>query len=187
MKRVFKVLLFIFMIFNSTNTVYAAPDVSVDGNVVFYDENSDAYHVNNDLSLSGTYTYYEWNCIQENGTNVKASDTIKSGTNYALKTYSFNYEDDAPTSCIGKKEISVSKEIILKTDYAGSLRPYTNSIKVAAKYNDDGTLTLQQPTMDGYEFLGWAGSNSDTPQIEVIISKDIESDSLSYTANWGKM
>ena len=45
------------------------------------------------------------------------------------------------------------------------------------------TFTLKNPTKLGYEFLGWTGSNGNTPQKEVIIQKGSTGD-RNYTANW---
>ena len=45
------------------------------------------------------------------------------------------------------------------------------------------TFTLNNPTKEGYTFIGWTGSNGEIPQITVIIEKGSTGD-LSYTANW---
>lgn len=51
-------------------------------------------------------------------------------------------------------------------------------------YNvDTNTFTLSNPTKTGYTFLGWTGSNGDTPQKTVIINKGSTGD-RSYIANW---
>lgn len=51
-------------------------------------------------------------------------------------------------------------------------------------YNvDTNTFTLSNPTKTGYTFLGWTGSNGDTPQKTVTLNKDSTGD-RSYIANW---
>ncbi len=47
----------------------------------------------------------------------------------------------------------------------------------------DDTYTLVNPTKDGYEFIGWTGSNGDIPQTEVTIDKNLHGD-LVFTANY---
>ena len=42
---------------------------------------------------------------------------------------------------------------------------------------------LNEPTKDGYDFIGWTGSNGDTPQHNVIIGSET-SCQKSYKANW---
>ena len=44
---------------------------------------------------------------------------------------------------------------------------------------------LEQPTKEGCLFLGWTGSNGDTPQKEVTIAEGTTGD-LTYTANWAE-
>ncbi len=47
-------------------------------------------------------------------------------------------------------------------------------------------ITLKNPTRNGYTFTGWTGSNGNTPQKTVIITKGNTGDK-SYTANWSKI
>lgn len=44
-------------------------------------------------------------------------------------------------------------------------------------------FSLSIPTKDGYEFIGWTGSNGDTPELEVRIPKGTTGN-LNYKANW---
>lgn len=51
-------------------------------------------------------------------------------------------------------------------------------------YNiETANFTLPIPTCTGYEFLGWTGSNGDTPQKSVAIAKG-STGNKSYKANW---
>ena len=47
------------------------------------------------------------------------------------------------------------------------------------------TFTLNNPTKEGYAFIGWTGSNGEEPEIEVTIEKGTTGN-LTYTANWAK-
>ena len=74
--------------------------------------------------------------------------------------------------------------------------PYTGHTKYKISMDLDGgqgttinsyynisTLTLQSPKKEGYVFIGWTGSNGDTPELEVKISSKTTGD-LTYKANW---
>lgn len=50
-------------------------------------------------------------------------------------------------------------------------------------YSDMMTITLNQPTKSGYKFVGWTGSNGNTPQLTVTIPTGSTGDKT-YTANW---
>lgn len=47
------------------------------------------------------------------------------------------------------------------------------------------TFTLNPPIQNGYEFIGWTGSNGTTPEIDVTIPQGSTGDK-SYTANWAQ-
>ena len=50
-------------------------------------------------------------------------------------------------------------------------------------YSSD-TIILVPPIKDNYTFIGWTGSNGDTPQINVIVGQG-STGNKSFTANWG--
>ena len=47
------------------------------------------------------------------------------------------------------------------------------------------TITLNNPTKDGFNFKGWTGSNGNTPQTTVTIAKG-STGNKEFTANWAK-
>ena len=50
-------------------------------------------------------------------------------------------------------------------------------------YQSDNIIKLDEPTKDGYTFLGWTGSNGSTPETSVTIAANTTGD-LHYKANW---
>ncbi|MBR6257482.1 MAG: InlB B-repeat-containing protein [Lachnospiraceae bacterium] len=48
---------------------------------------------------------------------------------------------------------------------------------------ETGTFTLNNPTKNGYQFIGWTGSNGDIPQTYVVIGLGEKGD-REYKANW---
>lgn len=50
---------------------------------------------------------------------------------------------------------------------------------------ESGAITLNNPTREGYTFLGWTGSNGSAPQLTVTIPAG-STGNKNYTANWEK-
>ena len=59
----------------------------------------------------------------------------------------------------------------------------TNNSLNPSKYTYYDSITLGVPTRNGYNFIGWTGSNGTTPQTSVSISK-YSTGNKTYTANW---
>lgn len=60
----------------------------------------------------------------------------------------------------------------------------TNDSSNPAKYNiNSGAIVLRSPSKPGYTFVGWTGSNGETPQTSVTISAG-STGNKTYTANW---
>ena len=49
-------------------------------------------------------------------------------------------------------------------------------------YTVEDTITLNNPTKEGYTFLGWTGANGNTPELTVTITNEIED--KTYVANY---
>ena len=58
-----------------------------------------------------------------------------------------------------------------------------NSDENPSTYTIDDEITLINPTKTDYVFLGWTGSNGETPEKNIKIEKGTTGD-LSYVANW---
>lgn len=68
----------------------------------------------------------------------------------------------------------------IEYDYAGGTVETENPTTYTI---ESGIITLNSPTKVGYTFIGWTGSNGDTPQIDITINKG-STGNKSYTANW---
>ena len=109
------------------------------------------------------YTFLGW--FLENGTQIKATDTVNITENIEVKaqwevgeSYDITYELNEGTWAAG-------------TDVPERYNVATN------------TFTLPAPVRTGYTFLGWTGSNGDTIQ-KVVTVETGTTGALSYTAHW---
>ena len=120
------------------------------------------------LKLSSTkptrsyYTFSKWNTAQ-NG----------SGTNYNAGA---NYTANANATLYA--QWTAVNYTISYTLNGGSVSGNPTSYNV-----ETATITLVNPTKNGYSFKGWTGSNGSTPQTSVQIAKGSNGDKT-YTANW---
>ena len=120
------------------------------------------------LTLSSTkptrtgYTFSKWNTNQGGtGTNYNA------GANYTANANATLYAQwTAVNYTIGY------------TLNGGSVSTNPSSYTI-----ETNTITLNNPTRDGYIFKGWTGSNGNTPQTTVQIAKG-STGNKTYTANW---
>lgn len=108
-----------------------------------------------------------------NGWNTNNSGT---GTNYAAGA---NYTANANVTLYAKW--TAVNYTIGYTLNGGSVSTNPTSYTIATN-----TITLNNPTKDGYTFKGWTGSNGNTPQTSVQIAKG-STGNKTYTANWEKL
>ena len=111
------------------------------------------------------YTFSKWNTAQ-NG----------SGTNYNAGA---NYTANASATLYA--QWTAVNYTISYTLNGGSVSTNPTSYTIATN-----TITLNNPTKDGYTFKGWTGSNGNTPQTSVQIAKG-STGNKTYTANWEKL
>ncbi len=53
------------------------------------------------------------------------------------------------------------------------------------KYTIEDEFVLEKPVKEGFDFIGWTGSNGDTPEMQVVVEKGTTGN-LSYKANYSK-
>ena len=133
----------------------------------FEEENPNTYNVDTETFTLINPTKTGYTFTGYSGTDLEGEDnlevTIAKGStgdrsytaHYSLDTYSITYDLNG-----------------------GS--PTDNPTEYTYLTND---FTLNNPTKTGYNFLGWTGSNGDTPQKTVTIPQNSFGDK-SYTANW---
>ena len=95
-------------------------------------------------------------------------------------TVTFIYTDGNNVNSAGTIKISNIDKTIYKITYNlnGGTANNPDTYKV-----DTDTITLSNPTKEKNIFVGWTGSNGNTPQTEVKINKGSSGDK-SFTANW---
>ena len=79
------------------------------------------------------------------------------------------------------KEILLKNENVITYDLDGGINSVNNKMGYAPDYPYGRELGT--PTKEGYTFLGWTGSNGETPQLEVSIPLHTTGH-LHYVANW---
>ena len=116
--------------------------------------------------LTGDYYLYIKEIYDEKGLkSIGGKEVIVDGEKYhRFGKYAFDSEE---------REYKIEYELNGGT-VEGNPNVYTNLTQ---------DFTLKNPTKEGYTFIGWTGSNGDTPQKEVTIEKWSRGD-RKYIANW---
>ena len=184
---------------NGSGTQYLKPDA-----------NNTATSVRNWDIASNTTLYAKWNARtytvtfdQQGGNGGTASATATFDANMPAATmptrtgYTFQgYYDATSGGTLYYNADGTSARTWNKTAAATlyarwTLINYTISYVLnggtatnPTSYNvETATFTLNNPSKDHSDFLGWTGSNGDSPQLEVSIAKGSTGDK-NYVANW---
>ena len=152
------------------------------------------------MPLNGTTCVAQWTAKQytitfdSNGGSAVESITQDYGTtvtapaNPTREGYTFSgWSPAVPatmplngTKCVAQwNPISYTITYALDGGSATSANPESYTI-------ESGDITLNKPSQNGYEFIGWTGSNGETPQDNVTITAG-STGNKSYTANWKKL
>lgn len=122
------------------------------------------------------------------GTKVSVTASSKDGV--------YNWKGWTGTFATSAEKITFSmpaKDVHL-TATANEFTPQTYLIKynldggafqtsIPTSYQDFDNIQIPNPTKEGYEFLGWVGSNGQIPQKDIEITGEMKGD-LEYTALW---
>ena len=161
------------------------------------------WHIRFDY-IDGTTQYGVFNITEE------GKYDISSNANKTLKSIKLSYGNGATvfishiqleegTTATAYEPYLVTAETKVTTASDHKLKavwetiPYTISYELNKGTNNSSNptsytiesenITLQNPTRNGYTFIGWTGSNGDTPQTTVTIPKG-STGNKTYTANW---
>ena len=138
--------------------------------------------------------------------DVNNDKTINSKDTTLLMRYlsSYNVEISKINSNVNTDNVidEIDIAIIRKLSAGEKLKlPYNSGVKYTINYNLNGGIfdaynyiykkysaislpyTLSVPKREGYVFIGWTGSNGNTPQKNIEISKGTTGN-LEYNANW---
>ena len=195
---------------SETETLTAVSDSSVTPSVKSYtgfkSPSTQTVTVNGDGTTVVNY-YYERNIYTVSITkgegikNVTGAGTYKYGETVALtfelepgyKSWEWkltgigeeDYDDDTDTFAMPNNDVTIDVYILELFTYTITYNlnggtENTNPTEYNVKSSD---ITLNEPTREGYEFLGWTGSNGSEPQKSVTIVSG-STGSKSYIANW---
>lgn len=184
---------------NGTGTQYLKPDA-----------NNTATSVRNWDIASNTTLYAKWNARtysltfdQQGGNGGTAAATatfdaaMPAATMPTRDGYDFKGYYDAATEGTLYYNADGSSARAWNKTAAATLYARWEIINYTIAYNLDGgeatnpteytveteTFTLNNPTKEHNDFLGWTGSNGETPQTEVTVAKG-STGNKTYTANW---
>ena len=144
------------------------------GNPKSYTVDTETFILNNPTKEG--YIFIGW--TGSNGSVPQKTVIIEKGSTGNL-LYTANWKQD--TSSEDNPDNSKEEEYIISYDLNGG--NFNISENPISYTSDTETFTLNNPTKEGYTFVGWTGSNGVTPQLIVIIEKG-STGNLSYIANW---
>ena len=144
---------------NTYTITYNLAGGNLTGNPENYNVTTEAITLKNPTKTG--YTFRGW--TGSNGETLETTVTIAKGST-GDKTYTANWQINTYTIAYDLAEGEVS----------GNPANYTVETE---------NIILNNPTKIGYKFLGWTGSNGETPQTTVTIAKGSTGDKT-YTANW---
>lgn len=117
------------------------------------------------------------------GTTYIANIDVPVGNKYFIKLRKYVMVNEE--KIVGEKYSEILQTAMYNITYNldGGEFYYQEGKYSFEAYDKDTEFTIKTPIKEGYIFLGWTGSNGDTPQKEVTITKGTIGN-LDYTANW---
>ena len=137
---------------------------------------------NNYLETSWGRLYYEYG----GGTNVltfKGTISGEPGTLLKINGFSGTIKDMSNHDFTWSGTKTLTQKITTSYTISYELNEGTGATNPTKYCKESLDITLKNPTREGFIFLGWTGSNGDTPQTTVTIAHN-STGNKSYTANW---
>ena len=133
---------------------------------------------------SGTYEGQSGttNITKEFGTVIILSNPEREG--YTFVSWLLNNEPyESNTYTFGTEDATLVSKWSLNTYNINiDLDGGTSKNEYKTTYNVNDTFTLENPTKEGYTFLGWTGSNGTTPELNITITNT--TGDKNYKANY---
>ena len=131
-------------------------------NPTTYTVETESFTLNNPRKVG--YTFVGW--TGSNVTSANKTVTIEQGST-GDKTYTANWTEISYTITYDLTGGNLAEEVTNKEEYT----------------TETESFTLNNPTKVGYTFVGWTGSNGETPETTVTIEQGSIGDKA-YKANW---
>ena len=119
---------------------------------------------------------------------LSRSPVFGRGGRYALNSnagvFDFGNPSGSANSYYGFRVVLTGVEPVAPTTYTITYNLDGGTVSGnPTTYTSNDTITLNNPTKEGYTFTGWTGSNGTTPSTTVTIPKG-STGNKTYTANW---
>lgn len=118
-----------------------------------------------------SYSFLGWSIIASTGDT--GNWTAESGVQNTLVSTG-KFGDLTLKAEWGELDFTITYEGV-----DGAINTNPNGFK-----SGDLSLTLADPTKTGYVFLGWTGTNGNTPEKGLVIKEYRDDNTYAYTANW---
>ena len=156
------------------------------------------------IDFSSATLYAQWTIVNYTiGYTLNSGSVSGNPTSYNVETATFTLKNPTRTGYTFKgwtgsngttpqTTVQITKGSIGAKTYTANWTPITYNITydyAKGEGNNPATYTVETPTFQlavtrlGYTFLGWTGSNGNTPQTTVQITKGSTGDK-NYVANW---
>lgn len=138
----------------------------------------------NNIKIQDSLTYNEYKDAEINLSNIIIDNNNYSFKNFEIENTNYSKED---SYIVNDKDLEINEYYYQKYSITYELDGGNlNSENKTTYLMNTEDFTLNNPTKDGYRFLGWEGTDLTDITKEVTISKGSKGDRI-YTAKWEKI